>query len=397
MELSAGFRREPAVDLEAVGEDEGLAARIRAEIDRGGPMTFARFMELALYDPDGGYYRAEASRPGRAGDFLTAPETHPIFGAVLAGQLAEAWDVLGRPDPFAIREHGAGAGALAESVLRTLAAEAPPVLAAVRYEPVEVDPRRIAQLTDRLTAAGLERHLAQPQEEPVTGVVLGNEVLDALPVHRVGVREGRLLERYVGVEGTAFVDVWGEPSSPALATRLAAEGVSLAEGQSAEIGLALDPWVAEAAGGLGRGLMLLVDYGAPAGELYDPARRPHGTLRAYLRHRVHDDVYRHVGRQDLTAHVDLTALDEAARAAGLEPVGATTQAEFLVGGGLERRLQAVRDDPATSLRDYVELRSAVMRLIDPAATGGFRVLAYGRGWPAGVALSGFAFRGPRRR
>jgi SAM-dependent MidA family methyltransferase len=173
--------------------------------------------------------------------------------------------------------------------------------------------------------------------------------------------------------------------------------VTLAEGQSAEVSLAVEDWVAAAAAGLERGLLLLVDYGAPAAELYDPVRRPHGTLRAYLRHHVHDDVYRHVGRQDLTAHVDVTAVVAAAERSGLATVGITTQAEFLVGAGAESLLRDIQADPATTLEGYVELRAALMRLLDPAATGRFRVMAFGRDWPEGPPLPAFDYRLPGRR
>ena len=129
-------------------------------------------------------------------------------------------------------------------------------------------------------------------------------------------------------------------------------------------------------------MLLLIDYGAPAAELYDPVRRRDGTLRAYVRHQVHDDPYRHVGRQDLTAHVDVTAVERAAHAAGLTTIGITTQAEALMGLGIEARLQAIQADPATTFEDYALVRSALMRLLDPAAMGRFRVMAFGRGWPA---------------
>jgi SAM-dependent MidA family methyltransferase len=151
--------------------------------------------------------------------------------------------------------------------------------------------------------------------------------------------------------------------------------------------------VAEAASDLGRGVLLLIDYGYPASELYDPVRRGEGTLRAYLRHRVHADPYVHVGRQDLTAHVDVTAVERAAAAAGLWHIGTTTQAEFLVGLGTQDLLQAIQADPATTLESYLELRSGLMRLLDPSAMGRFRVMAFGRGWPdAGPPLAGFGFR-----
>ncbi len=394
MDLTPGLRREPRADLEAVGQDEALATRIHEEIARSGPITFARFMDLALYDPDGGYYRSEAARPGRDGDFLTAPETHPIFGAALARGLVEAWERLDRPDPFTLREYGAGTGTLALAILEQLEVEGSGLREALRYDPVEVEPRRLGAVAERLERAGHGRVLAPERSPgaPIVGAVVANEVLDALPTHRVVARGGRLLEVLVGSSDGTFHDVESAPTTPELAARLSAEGISLIDGQRAEICLALEPWLAGAAAGLHRGLLLLIDYGHPATVLYDPVRRPNGTLLAYLRQRAHDDPYRHVGRQDLTAHVDLTAVERAAAAAGLTPLGSTTQAEFLVGLGIEDLLRAIQADPATSLEAYLAVRSGLMRLLDPAATGRFAVLGFGRDWPDGPPLAGFAYR-----
>lgn len=397
MDLSPGIRREPAPDLDAVGQDDELVARIRAEIRDAGPMTFARFMELALYDPAGGYYRGATARPGWSGDFMTASEAHPIFGHAIARQLEEVWVRLDRPTTFVVREYGAGTGALAAAILRGLSADRSGLAEAIRYEPVEIDPRRIEALATRLVAAGFGDRIGRPASvEPVEGAVIANEVLDALPVHRVGIRDGVLAERFVAHDGERFVDAWGPPSTPALAARLATEEIALAEGSSAEIALALDGWIAAAAAGLGRGLLLLIDYGAPAAELYDPVRRRDGTLRAYLRQRVHANPYIHVGHQDLTAHVDLTAVERAAAAAGLETLGLTTQAEFLVGVGTEDLLRAAQADPGTTIADYLVLRSTLMRMLDPAAMGRFRVMAFARRWPAGAMLSGLSYRVPPR-
>jgi SAM-dependent MidA family methyltransferase len=269
-------------------------------------MTFARFMELALYDPDGGYYRGAESRPGRSGDFLTAPEAHPIFGQAVANQLVEVWERLDRPAPFVVREHGAGTGTLAEAILHRIERARPELLAVLRYVPVEIDAQRIKAFGERLSAAGLADSIKPADDDrPFTGVVLANEVLDALPVHRVGVRAGSLAERFVGVAADGrLVDAWGPPSTPALGERLQADGVRLAEGQSGEVCLALDRWIADAVQSLERGLLLLIDYGALASELYDAVRRPQGTVRAFVRHRISDDLYGHIGRQDLTAHVE---------------------------------------------------------------------------------------------
>jgi SAM-dependent MidA family methyltransferase len=383
------LRRDAPTDLSDVAEHPLLAARIRDEIRRTGPMPFARFMELALYDPDGGYYRAADARPGRDGDFVTAPELHPIFGEMLARAVEEAWVALGRPEPFVVREHGAGEGALALAMLAAL-----PL--AIGYAPLEVDERRMTTLRDRLDEAGLAGRLIEP-DPPFDGVVIGNEVLDALPVHRVRQVGGALRELAVDLgEDGEFVEVEAEVPTAAIARRLTDEGIELVEGQTAEICLALDAWIAGAAADLRRGLVVLVDYGYPAAELYDPVRRRDGTLRAYVRHQVGDDPYRFVGRQDLTAHVDMTAVQAAAETAGLTTLGITTQAEALMGLGIEDRLREIQSDPATTIEDYTLLRAALLRLLDPAAMGRFRVMVFARDWPAASSVGLLGYQLPGR-
>ena len=371
------LRRDPFADLSDLSDDPELAERIRAEIRERGPMPFARFMDLALYDPDGGYYRSAEARPGRAGDFITAPELHPIFGELLARAVDDAWATLGRPDPFVVVEHGAGEGALAVPLLGALPET-------IGYHPVEVDERRIAVLRERLSDAELGGRLVDPLTAPFEGVIVANEVLDALPVHRVRQRGGALRELAVEVGADdAFAEVEIDPTTPALLDRLNREGIQLVDGQTAEIALGVDRWIRDIAASLGRGLLIVIDYGAPAVELYDPVRRRDGTLQAYVRHQLSDDPYRFVGRQDLTAHVDVTAIERAAEAAGLTPLGVTTQAEALMALGVEERLRDVQSDPRTTMEGYTLLRASLLRLLDPAAMGRFRVMVFGRGWPSG--------------
>jgi SAM-dependent MidA family methyltransferase len=401
-DLQAALRRDAPTDLSDVGEDTVLLDRVRDEIRQTGPMPFARFMQLALYAPDGGYYRAAGARPGREGDFITAPELHPIFGATLGTAVEEIWRRMGEPAPFVVRELGAGTGALAVAILDGLRTAGSPLLESIVYEPVEVDERRSDSFAARLEAAGHGARHRMPTEAPIVGIVLGNEVLDALPVHRVRQRGEALREIAVDIgPDDRLVEVEVAPSTPAVATYLENAGIELVDGQTAEFALGLDGWIADVAADLARGVLLLIDYGAPAAELYDPIRRRDGTLRAYVRHQVHDDPYRHVGRQDLTAHVDVTAVERAAHAAGLTTIGITTQAEALMGLGIEARLQAIQADPATTFEDYTLVRSALMRLLDPAAMGRFRVMAFGRDWPANAPdeppLGLFAFHLPTRQ
>jgi SAM-dependent MidA family methyltransferase len=386
-----GLRRVPAADLDAVDGDPRLEAIVRDEIAASGPITFARFMELALYHPELGYYRAEAARPGRAGDFLTAPEAHPIFGRSIARLAADVWAALGRPAAFTIREHGAGSGALAAALVDGLRAEAPEPAAGLRYRAVEVEPRRLEELRGRLGDV-----VEEDDGRPITGLVVANEVLDALPTHRVVGTAAGVAEEFVGLVDGRLTDVVGLPSTPALAARLEADGVTLADGQRAEVCLALNGWVEGAAGGLAAGLLLIVDYGHPAAALYDPVRRPDGTLAAYSRHRVHGDLYRAIGRQDLTAHVDVTAVERAARAAGLERVATTTQGPFLAGLGAGELLVQLQTGPDADLQAYLEAKAALVRMIDPAAMGGFAVMAFGRGLAPDVTLRGLTATGPER-
>ncbi len=398
-EVEVGLRRVPGLDLDAPlpESDAGLLARIVAEIRDAGPLTFARFMELALYDPEAGYYAAEAADdadrgPGRGGDFLTAPEGHPIFGWAIARLLVDAWAAVGRPTRFVVREHGAGAGGLALGILDGLRRSASPLAGAIRYQPVDISPGLARRLRERLAAAGLGHLLEAADHTPSPGAILANELVDALPVHRVEGASpddprGPLLERFVDLDSrNALTTSLGAPSTPALAARLRAEGIRLAPGQAAEVCLALDDWLRVAAAPLERGLVLVIDYGAPATELYAAGRG--STLRAYHRHRVHTDPLVAVGRQDLTAHVDLTAVERAAAANGLQLLGRTTQARLLADLGLGELLVGLQSRSDTTLASYLEARSAVARMLDPRATGAFAVLAFGRGLDTGQPLRG---------
>lgn len=378
------------------GHEPELLELIRAEIRSGGPMTFARFMELALYEPGLGYYATGTRGPGRDADFLTAPESHPLFGWAVARQLEEAWERLGKPAPFTVRELGAGRGALAAGIVEGLGRSGSPLRDALRYRIAERSGDRERQVVERLAALGVGAILEPDDGAPVTGAVLANEVLDALPFHRVeGRPDGGLDELFVGLDAAGkLATLAGPPSDRRLEARLDGESIRLAPGQRAEVCLEIDAWVAAAAAGLGRGLLLLVDYGHPAAALYDPARG--SLLRAYAGHRVHDDPYVNVGRQDLTAHVDLTAVVAAASAAGLDHLGTTTQAAFLAGLAVGELLITYEADPATTLQASLEARSALLRMLDPAVTGRFAVLVFGRGLPVEPPLAGLAYRLPSR-
>ena len=385
MDIEPALRRDPARPLSPPDSDPVLVEQLRSEISATGPITFARFMSVAVGDPGRGYYATTDERATRRGDFLTAPELHPIFGATIARAIEVFWRALGRPATFTLREYGAGSGRLAIDVLAGLAERRSDLLDAIRYEPIELVPRRVELIHRRLADAGFGDHLVDREvvggDTPgVAGIALANEFLDALPVHRIEGNAGGIRELFVDWSSadSRFVDAAGPPSTPAIAERLERAGVTLAEGQQAEVCLALDDWADELTAWPARGFGLVIDYGLEAADLYRPDRR-RGTLMAYAGHRAHEDPYVAIGRQDLTSHVDFTAVARAVERAGWRPAGLVGQATFVMANGLQDELERRRSDPALTPEAYLELRSAVARLLDPRALGAFGVLVMSRG------------------
>ena len=328
----------------AVIRDEILAAPRQR-------ITFARFMQHALTEPDLGYYASSAMRPTREGDFLTATELHPFFGRCIGRFVTAMHAAMGAPRPLRVHEFGAGRGRLRD-------------VAAAEID-VELEWTRL-DLPDRSDAADGPPHL-----------VIANEYLDALPVHRL-VQRGGLLEAYVGWTDGWFTEHLAEPSTPQLAAHLEADGVELREGQRAEVCLAAVEWMEQVAELLTPGgAVLVIDYGHAAAELYGP-RRMAGSLLTYRGHQVADEPFTAVGHSDITAHIDVSALERAAVRSGLLLIGATTQAAFLARLGLGQLLAELGRHPDTDVHAYLEARSSVARLLDPRQLGAFRVLAWAR-------------------
>ena len=386
----------PEPPPEARAHAARLTARIAAEIDAaGGAIPFERYMELALYAPGLGYYVAGARKLGPAGDFVTAPELGGLFAQCLAVQCAE---VLERSGGDTVVELGAGSGALAAGLLAALEAVG---AAPRRYAIVEVSPelreRQRATLAARAGAlAGrVEWWERLPAPGSVRGVIVANEVLDALPVHRFRIRGGRV--RMLGVaragEGFGWVELDPEPALERAVRAVEADlGRALPEGYTSELCLRLAPWVATVTGLVGRGAALFVDYGHPRAEYYHETRRD-GTLMCHYRHRAHGEPLVLAGLQDITAHVDFTAVAEAGTAAGAELLGYTTQAWFLMGCGLERHAQALAAAPE---RERWRLAQEVRTLALPTEMGErFKAIALGRGVEG--PLAGFALRDERHR
>lgn len=363
-----------------------LIAAIRAAItEAGGRISFAAYMRLTLTHPTYGYYATGRGAPGRAGaDFLTAPETSPFFGRCLAVQVAECWRVLGEPHVFAVWEPGAGTGTLARTLLDALASDHPNAYAACTYWLDDLATPALDRTRETLhmhAAAGHVQWGAPPMA--FTGVVLTNEFADALPVHRVRMTDGVLQEQYVCWDEARerFVDAWDALSVPTLAASFTAEGVMLANGQIAEVSPDAVAWLQAVAARLGQGYVVTIDYGDEAPALYRPGRFPEGSLMCYRAHTANREPFAHVGEQDMTAHVDFTALMQAGMVAGLVALSLTTQAAFLASLGLgEMLVTAIQT--ATSAPEYVMQRNAVIRLIEPSAMGRFRVLLQGKAVPS---------------
>jgi SAM-dependent MidA family methyltransferase len=345
---------------------EAITDRIRAS----GPISFAEFCETALYHPRHGYYFT--NDPTR--DFQSSPNVHPVFGAAIARRLAAFWRDMGSPGRFDVFEAGASSGRLAADILRYLRSTEPDLYHATRYVVQDVTLSGEAAI-DRLVDAGIapdkvEVAASLPAAGQIEGCILSNELLDALPFHRVRRREGQLYELLVGLDDGSLVDVEARPR-PDIVAHFEALGVDVDEGCEAEVNLAAPAWIRRAAAALRRGYILTLDYGYEAADLYAPWRK-RGTLLTFYRHTSGDDPYARIGRQDITASVDFTSVKRAGEAAGLRTVEFTTQSEFLAALGIGEAL--AQPPQPDQLEAYTALRRAVMELTDGAGLGRIRVL-----------------------
>lgn len=343
-----------------------LQARIEEAIRAGGGwIPFERYMQIALHEPGLGYYAGGAQKFGAGGDFVTAPELGTLFGRTLARQLRD----IGGP----VLEIGAGSGALAAVLLRELPGP---------YYIVETSAELRARQRDRLGAAVT---FLDALPERFSGAVLANEVVDAMPVHAVAWTGQGIMERGVALEGSLR---WrSRPASGALLD--AARRLPVAPPYESEINLLARAWLRSLGAMLEQGLILVLDYGFPRHEYYHPERAA-GTLMCHHRHQAHADPFSRPGEEDLTAHVDFSALAEAGHEAGLELLGYTSQAQFLVNCGITEVLGEANVENALH---YAPLAAQAQKLLSPAEMGElFKVLALGRG--AVRPLRGFS-RGDR--
>ncbi len=371
-------------------------------------ITFAEFMDMVLYHPEHGYYSSDAVKIGfQGGDFFTSPNLCADFGELLAEQFLQMWEILGRPVPFSLVEMGAGQGLLALHILKYYQLRYPDFLTALEYIIVEKSPTLRQEQQQRLEDLPVRWcNLEDIPPDAIAGCFFSNELVDAFPVHQFILEKGELREIYVTIQppsleakeksfspplvgeglgersNFAFVEVTGKPSTPQLAEYLDLVEINFAQsvypdGYRSEINLAALDWLSMIADRLQRGYVLTIDYGYPASRYYNP-RRSQGTLQCYYHHRFHDNPYINIGRQDITAHVDFTALERWGQKCKLKNVGFIQQGLFLMALGLGGRIAALSDQQQP-LSQLLQRRDALHQLLDSTGLGGFGVLVQSKG------------------
>lgn len=359
-------------------------------------VPFAQFMEWALYHGQYGYYAAQNSQLGMGGDFVTSVHMGNDFAELLAEQFVEMWQQLGSPATFQLVEMGPGQGVLADAMLHYLHTRSPDCFSALQYTLVETSPALQATQQQRLAqwrSQGITiqwRHLSDLPADSIVGCCFSNELVDALPVHRVTLTESGLQEQYVTLavddSQRPFEWVLETPSTLELADYFEQLGIPLTcppypVGYTTEVNLAARQWMAQVAEKLHQGYVLTIDYGYSADRYYSPARSQ-GTLQCYTQHAHHNDPLINVGQQDITAHVDFTALERQGERCGLETLGRTQQGLFLMALGLGDRLNQLSQLSGTdsdTLRYALQRRETLHQLMNPMGLGNFWVLLQGKG------------------
>ena len=331
-----------------------LIAAITSEIAASGPIPFVRFMELALYHPQYGYYMRHPEpaheRIGWRGDFYTSSDVHPILGQALAKQAEQMYRLLGQPHPFTIVEMGAGKGLLAKHIISTCAHRYPSFFQHLRYVLIDRSPamrelqrRNLASWLDQPNLLEWVDDLANMAPHSLTGLFFSNELVDSFPVHRVQVTAKGIEELWVDYRDGGFVECLLPLSSDTLAHRLRRVSVDWPEGYRTEINLRASDWMKQVAQHLGRGFVLTIDYGHTAQDLYRSDRK-RGTFLCYFQQSMNEEPFLRVGEQDMTAHVDFSSLAVTGEEQKLRTTGFTNQMSFLMGLGVEQMIAELEQD-----------------------------------------------------
>jgi SAM-dependent MidA family methyltransferase len=383
--------------MEDIGNPD-LVKLIQDRISHQGRITFAEFMELALYAPGLGYYTAPGEKIGPRGDYYTTTDVHPLFGEMVGRQLVQIAEIPAlRESSLVIVEMGAGKGLLCQDILNSVRRAQPKFYSTLTYWIIEKSPIMVQQQQERLRTYVKEDKVrwVEGLDHPafakgIEGFVVSNELLDSFPVHRLVKKEGKLKEIYVTFQKGRFVEVLDSLSTPDLVSYFEKLGLSLEEGQQVEVNLKALDWMRQVGQSLRKGIVITVDYGYPAAELYSSSRR-RGTFLCYYKHRVSEDPYIRVGWQDMTAHVDFTSLALVGREVGLEVTGFTNQEYFLMGLGITREMESrleQHEDPQSRERELLAMKN----LIAPDGLGGvFKILVQHKSLE-GLKLEGLMYR-----
>ena len=354
--------------IQTVTASSPIAERLRERIKREGPITLRDWMDTALYDEYEGYYRRrDRQRWGREGDYRTSPERSSLFAATFARYFAGLHEELKRPAEWTIVEVGAGDGGFACGVLETLQTRFPRVFSASHYVIDEVGAESISRIRPRLEPfRDRVRCKSLDDISPIEiGIIFSNELLDAFPVHRVTILEGRLCEIYVSLDQSEdFTWSTGPPSTPQLAEYLKVSAIKLMEGQVAEVNLAIEKWLGLAAKKLSSGYVITVDYGSDAADLYGSPEYFKGTLRAFHRHQLAEEVLSRPGEQDITSSVDWTHVKEVGDQLGLHTIDFDRQDTFLLKAGLLEELE-MQLQPISSEAERLRLTTNAREMILP--------------------------------
>jgi SAM-dependent MidA family methyltransferase len=374
-----------------ISGNRSLIQKITAKISEEGPISFKTFMEMALYEPEGGYYSSPEEPFGAEGDFYTSPDVHPLFSQMVGRQLAQMAGTLRDTSRFVLVEGGPGNGQMALQLLRMLQKSEPELFHRLTYYMVERSPVLIERQKALFQSAPEFYHKIRWADSlkelpPIEGCIFSNELMDAFPVHRV-VWKGRLHEIYVGFEGGQFTEIL-LPPSPEIELYFKAFPASWIEGQEAEVNLKALSWLKEAGRQLKKGFVLTIDYGYLSDEIFS-IKRKKGTLLCYRNHQAGTDPYQWIGEQDMTAHINFSALYQAGLEENLLPLGLAEQAQFLIGLGILDEMEGHLRKVGDPLRDP-EFR-AMKHLIHPEGLGAvFKVFIQQKGVGEAV-LDGLKF------
>ena len=360
-----------------------IVDRIDRSPDR--QITFAEYMELVLYHPQHGYYATSAERISERGDFLTSPHLADDFGEMLAIQLYQIWQILGTPSIFKIVEMGAGQGLLAAQIIEYSRQVYPDFFSSIEYLIIEVAPAMKIAQQQRLKDLPVSWcDWMEIPDRSIVGCFLSNELIDAFPVHQVVVKDNELQEVYVTLDkDNNLLEKIDKLSTDRLHEYWQLNYVNLLNGKypdgyRTEVNLSALAWQEQVFKKLQRGYIISIDYGYTADRYYNPMRSQ-GTLQCYYRHAYHHDPYINIGNQDLTAHVDFTALQNQGKLLGLQTVGFIQQGLFLMALGLGDRIAAISNNDSIDVRSLLHRRQNLHQLIEPMGLGRFGVLIQSHG------------------